>query len=692
MFGSRAVLVTLALLAPACASSSRPPEVPPPTVASPPTGSASGAAKAPSTAGGYRGLGESSVTPEVMAKFAPKGIAPDLSRRIQAMLDIRVPGAGMLSKDGKRLFFSWTVTGVRHVFRLDGPQRFPVQLTGGDDTTSLQGITPDDKWLVVSRDRKGEENPGLYLLSPDGGALAEIQHKPKVQTEFAFVTDDAKYVYYTSNDRKADAYAVYRYAIATKTAELVFSEDGLWSVADHKEGKDGRKLLLVKSKGELAQEVFEYDESKKSLTPLFGQNEDEEYSAVYAKTDGEVLVKGYKRAGGTASEFRKVLRFTKEKGFFAEISLKDATMDVEQLAIDASHKRIYLQYNEGGYARVHVHDAATFAELPAPPVPKEAEYTAFGALSRDARFAMIVVGTSRTPARPFVYDWQTKKGTEWVIPSAPEVDLAKFVAPKLETYPARDGTKIPMFVRRPPACEAKDIPPCPVVVVFHGGPEGQSRPSFNTSAQLYVDAGFVYVEPNVRGSDGYGRSWLHADDGPKRLAVITDIEDAARHVRTAFAKNGKAPKVGIMGGSYGGYSTLVGMSRFAGAFDAGVAIVGMSNLLTFLENTAPYRRKLRISEYGDPVKDKDALVELSPVTHVGKVKSPLLLIQGASDPRVPVGEAVQFYEALEARGQNPGMVIFPDEGHGAKKRDNIVRQIGYSLGFFEARLLGKEGR
>ena len=128
--------------------------------------------------------------------------------------------------------------------------------------------------------------------------------------------------------------------------------------------------------------------------------------------------------------------------------------------------------------------------------------------------------------------------------------------------------------------------------------------------------------------------------------MITDIEDAATWARKAFAVGGAAPRVGIYGGSYGGYSALVGMTMFAGAYDAGVSIVGIANLVTFLENTAPYRRILRITEYGDPVKDREALVKLSPITYVDRVKAPLLVQQGASDPRVPVGEAVQIHDAL----------------------------------------------
>src|SRR5207237_375205 len=129
----------------------------------------------------------------------------------------------------------------------------------------------------------------------------------------------------------------------------------------------------------------------------------------------------------------------------------------------------------------------------------------------------------------YVYDCDGKTLTQWVVPSAPEVDLAAFVPARLMSYPARDGTKIPMFVRFPKGCEpeAKSAAdPCPVIVEFHGGPEGQSQPGFWTYAQMFVDAGFVFAQPNVRGSDGYGKAWLDADNGPKRLDVITDIDDA----------------------------------------------------------------------------------------------------------------------------------------------------------------------
>jgi len=168
--------------------------------------------------------------------------------------------------------------------------------------------------------------------------------------------------------------------------------------------------------------------------------------------------------------------------------------------------------------------------------------------------------------------------------------------------------------------------------------------------------------------------------------VITDIEDAAKWARATFSSNGKDPKVGVFGGSYGGYSVLMAMTMFAGDYDAGVDIVGISDLRTFLRNTAPYRRILRISEYGDPDKDAEALEKLSPMTYIDRVKAPLLIVQGASDPRVPAGESIQLHDALEKKGVTCDLTIFPDEGHGAQKRENRVYTYAQAIAFFQKHL------
>lgn len=649
------------------------------------------AAPAAKKASGYTGHGAESVAPEVLAKFRAAPLPAEVTRRVQAMLDVRAPSAGIVAPDGRKLYFTWAVTGVRQVWRLDGPLSFPVQLTGGEDATTVFDVSRDGKTLVVVRDQKGEENPGIYLQSSAGGPLLVVQHVPKVQSEPQLLSDDGpgktEWLYFRANDERPDAYTIYRTSLADRKAEKVFGGDALWALADRT--KDGR-LLLVKEVGSNQAELFEYDENTKVLTPLFGQGEREDYVAAYGARD-EILVLTPK-----LSEFRRLYRFERTARTFTPVT-PALPWDIERFSVDDAKTRILVSVNEGGSTRTRAFDVRLPArtvdasdnqgigkELRMPTLPA-GDHVAFGATTPDGRRTTVTIDPGTAPPSSFVFDWNSWKLTPWHVPSAPEVDLSTFVKASLEEYPARDGTKIPMFVRRPASCASAPVP-CPVVIDFHGGPESQTRAGFSPRAQLFVDAGFIYAQPNVRGSDGYGKTWIHADDGAKRKDIITDIEDAALYVRKAWAKDGKAPKVGIFGGSYGGYSSFMGMTYFAGAYDAGVEVVGISSLVTFLENTAPYRRALRASEYGDPVKDRAVLTELSPITHVQKTKGPMLLIQGATDPRVPVGEAIQMYEALDKKGLKPKMIVFPDEGHGVQKRENSVLLLGHALAFFEEHL------
>jgi dipeptidyl aminopeptidase/acylaminoacyl peptidase len=667
---SRCAFLTPGLLALIAACGSTPTPTTAPSAAAPPAETAAAPAPAPLAAAPvYSGHGATSISPEIIARHAPAPIDRAASARIQSMMDVRGAGTGKLTARGDRMIFAWKVTGTQQIWRQDGPAAFPVQLTGGEDNTSLVGITPDDRWIVVERDRGGEENPGVYLLPMDGGPLREVQHKPGVQTIHELVSEDGRWLYFRANDVDPASYALYRYEIATGKRETVFAEPGLWSILDQR----GSRLLLRRALGSNQLEIHELDQATGTRTALLGVGEKEQYDARYGALAGTLVVLTNK-----VGDFARLHEW--KAGALTPIS-PDVRHDVEDFTIDQARTRILYELNENGFARLRALDARSKKPL-AMALPT-ADSVSVASVTDDGRFAVVAYESARAPQAAAVWDWKTRKLTRWRAASSPEIDLEGFAAVSLESYPARDGTAIPMFVRRPKACATTT---CPVVVAFHGGPESQSLARFSGNAQLFVDAGFVYVEPNVRGSSGYGKTWLHADNGARRLEVVTDIEDAARHIRTAWAKDGKAPRIGVYGGSYGGYSVLMAMTYFAGAYDAGVSVVGIANLHTFLANTAPYRRILRASEYGDPEADKEALVKLSPTTYADRVKAPILIIQGLNDPRVPAGEALVIHGALEARGIERGLVIFPDEGHGMKKRANQVLAMGHTLAFFQKHL------
>ena len=618
----------------------------------------------------YAGLGATSVDAATIAKFAPQPLPFAVSSRIQRALDLRGAGGGAITSDGKHAFFNWRVTGNSQVWRQDGPMQFPVQVSGGEENTSLAALSPDDSFIVIMRDHSGTENTALYEQAVTGGPLIEIFASDNVQASISFIPDDASAVYYWANDRVPDSYAMYRWDLKTHARTAVFTEPGLWHSID----RMGDHLLLGKELGNAQDEIYEYDLGTHALTQLFGHNEVEEYDVRYGSTSDQFLVRTNK-----LGDFTRVYSSTRNAPNDLTPITPDIPHDVMGFAIDQHRTRIYYIVNDGGYRRASVLDARTHKPIAMPPLPK-GDHTTLVSLTKDGRFAEFAVESSQSPSHVFTYDWKTHKLVSWRMPSVPETDLASFAPATLESYPARDGTAIPMWVRRPTSCINKL---CPVVVQFHGGPESQAWPLFNPGAQLYVDAGFIFVEPNVRGSSGYGKKWLHADDGPLRSKVVTDIEDCAIAIKKKWAVGGVAPKVGVYGRSYGGYSSLMAMTFFAGAFDVGVAEVGISNLLSFLQNTSPYRRILRTSEYGDPIKDHDALLALSPITYVDRTKAPLLLMQGVNDPRVPVGEALQIHAALEKRGVPGGLILFADEGHGNSKRSNQVLSIGHTIEFFE---------
>lgn len=623
---------------------------------------------------GYGGHGLESIDKKTLAEFAPPALDGEKLKQIQSLLDVRSPSSGRLGAKNKSLYTSWDVTGSRQIWKVPGPMKFPVQMTGGEDATRLLEVTPDGKYLVLGRDEKGNEYPGLFLQSTDGGDLKPIFRQKKVQVFLCFVTKDSKHIYFRANDRNPKSYAIYKYNVSSGQKELVFEgPDGYWVVADN---WNEELLLLANWKGNTASEYYLYDLKNKTKLPVFGQNESEEYSATFGAKKDELIVQTNK-----FSEFRKIYKW--KKGEFTPIT-KNEDYDIESFSIDNQRSKLVLRTNKQGYTSVEAKNLKTLNPMKTFSVKdKDLLHIYPGRFSWDGRYMTFAVIKANEPTASFVYDWKTGKAERWTAPSSPEVNLSQAIAPTLEFYPARDGTKIPMFVQKPPQCEDKV---CPVIVQFHGGPEAQARPWFSPIRQLFLQKNYIFVEPNVRGSDGYGKTWLHSDNGPKRLNVITDIEDAGLYIKKKWTKWGKAPKVAVMGGSYGGYSTFIAMTKFAGTYDAGIAIVGMSSLLTFLKNTAPYRRALRVTEYGDPEKDLEALQKLSAITYLDQLKAPMLIIHGATDPRVPAGEAIQVYRAMQAKKLPGELVLFPDEGHGIRKRRNRALYLGYIFNFLDKNL------
>jgi dipeptidyl aminopeptidase/acylaminoacyl peptidase len=272
--------------------------------------------------------------------------------------------------------------------------------------------------------------------------------------------------------------------------------------------------------------------------------------------------------------------------------------------------------------------------------------------------------------------------TRWTESEAGAIERRTLVEPQLIHFASFDGLSVPAFVYRPARAAASEK--TPVLIVIHGGPEGQDRPGWSPTIQYFADQlGATVITPNVRGSTGYGRRYLDLDNGPKREDTLKDIGALIDWVGTRPELDAK--RVAVLGGSYGGYMVLGTMTKYSDRLAGAVESFGISNWVSFLEHTEAYRRDLRRAEYGDErdPKMRAVLEQISPLHNVANITKPMLVAQGVNDPRVPKGESDQIVAALRARGVPVGYLVFADEGHGWRKKPNQDLALGEETMFLQ---------
>jgi dipeptidyl aminopeptidase/acylaminoacyl peptidase len=289
-----------------------------------------------------------------------------------------------------------------------------------------------------------------------------------------------------------------------------------------------------------------------------------------------------------------------------------------------------------------------------------------GSFDRQNRYLIVQVSGPEGPTDLWRYELATGATLRLTYSATGGLDPASFVQPRAVRYQSFDGLEISALLYEPPG--VKPAGGWPAIITAHGGPEGQVRPWFDPLSQLYLSKGVALLMPNVRGSDGFGKAFGHLDDVALRENSVRDYV-AAREWLVAQGIADPA-RIAITGGSYGGYVVLAALTLYPDKWAAGVCSVGIANFVTFLENTAPYRRVIREAEYGSLEHDRALLTAISPIHKAQNITAPLLLIHGANDPRVPIGEAQQMYDSLKALGREVELLTFPDEGHGVDKLEN----------------------
>jgi dipeptidyl aminopeptidase/acylaminoacyl peptidase len=588
-------------------------------------------------------------------------------------LNVRAAYSPGFSADGQRLSFLTDITGVGEVWSVPVDVRaaqpaWPAQLTFRGERVAGARFSPTEDTLLLTADQGGSELTDLYLLSGDGSRLTALTDDPDVIYTSADWSPDGNRVAYSSNDRDRRYFDVYERTLATGETKLLLQQDGTNYFMNY--SPDGQSLLIGRFESNIRNQLLLVDRATgevRDLTPEMGDGPaGHHFPAWSADRNGLYLLSNRGR------QFMALAWI--DLATTTMTYLREDNWDAENLAVTHDGKRLALVTNEDGYSRLELFDVTNgWTERQALPLPgADLPRGVFRELtwSRDGRHLAFTMDRANDATDVWVWDVEEQvlwRATRSALGGIMQSDLA---TPALLRYPTFDDRQIPAFLYTPRDLAPKGLP---VVVYVHGGPEGQSRPIYNAVIQYLTGVGYGVFVPNVRGSVGYGYEYQSLDDVRTRMDSVADLKYGVQYLCESGIADPR--RVAVMGGSYGGFMVLSAVTTYPELWAAGVDIVGIANFVTFLENTGPWRRKLREPEYGSLEHDRDFLEEISPIRHVDRITAPLFVVHGANDPRVPVGEAEQIVAALRQRNVPVEYLRFEDEGHGLVKRAN--RLIAY---------------
>ena len=600
------------------------------------------------------------------------GADEDPAVLFRRFLNVRSASSPSLSPDGKQCVFLTNITGVSQVWRVDRAEGWPHQLTFAEDRVQGVAYSPTGDLLVFGRDEGGNENTQVFTVKPDGTGLRNLTNDPESRHFIGEFSSDGKWLSYASNKRDKATFDVL--VMDLDSGESRMLHEGVGFNVPGPFSPDGKKMLFGTWRSNFDSDISVADLESGEVTKLNPDGQVARFEGAAWAKDGRSLIV----VTDLGSDFLGLTRVSLEEKEFEFV--EEPKWDVSGISMSPDHETLAVVDNEDGYSRLRFLRAETMEPIPAPDLPGGL----IGGLSwaRGAPYLALDLNTPTSTGDIYRVSLDGKEVTRLTRSSLAGIDPATFTAPELVKYPTFDDLQIPAFLYLPPG--AKKDGTLPAVIIAHGGPEGQERPSFSTLRQFFLRQGYAILAPNVRGSTGYGKAYSHLDDVRRRMDSVKDL--AAGFDWLVEEKIAHPKKIAVLGGSYGGFMVLAGLTNYPDKYAAGIDIVGISNFVTFLERTKAYRRKLREAEYGSLEEDREFLESVSPIHQVDKIQAPLLVIQGANDPRVPQHEADQIVEALKGRGLPVDYILFEDEGHGIAKLPNRVVAYTRIVEFLDAHI------
>jgi dipeptidyl aminopeptidase/acylaminoacyl peptidase len=598
--------------------------------------------------------------------------ADPITEAVERMARVGRSGSPSFSPDGSQIAFVSDLSGTPQIWIVSSHGGWPVQVTNGVDPVSFVVWSPAGDTLAFSLAPGGGMNSQIYIVKPDGTGLRRLSNGGRETNNLGRWTYDGKRLLAGSNTRTPDAIDAYLVDPGATAAN--------WSLVAKLEGvggldevtRDGRFGLLTRLRSRGSDDLYVINLADGKEHIVTAHEGPGSFFGAFTP-DGRAIYLGTNKDRDMIALGRVSLAADGTPGPIQLVAGRDDA-ELDAIEINEQGTQAALLWNEAGREELAFLDLKTNRMTAGPAMPGEL----IGGLrySRDGRqLALTISGAAANPDI-WLLDIPTMKLRQITFSPHPGVNFAQLVKPELATFKADDGLPLTGWLYRPRGAPGA----IPFVVSFHGGPEGQERPAFRSDYQALLLAGIGVFAPNVRGSSGFGKRFVNLDNGELRFNAIKDIHACVDYL--VKSGNADAKRIGIMGGSYGGYMTLEGLTTYPDLFAAGVDLFGMVNFFTFFEHTEPWMAAISTIEYGDPKTQPDLLRRLSPLGSIEKIVSPTMVQHGANDTNVPVVEAEQVVANLKKRGVPVEYILFPDEGHGWRKTANRVRSTVEMVRFF----------
>ena len=593
-------------------------------------------------------------------------------------------GGGSFSPEESKLLINSNESGIYNAYEVDIKSGKTTMLTNSTEESYFgQSYFPNDDRFVYSFDEGGNENYKVYMMSQEG-VSKNLTPGDSVRNGFWGWSQDKKSMFINSNKRNPQFMDIYELSISSMDDEIPISEmlyqndDGLDVGAI---SPDKRFFALTQAISSADSKMYLYDSETGEKTDISVHQGDAQYDPQYFSLDNTELY----YTTDLDTEFVYLAKLNIESGEVEKVY--EDKWDVWYSYPSETEKYRVVGINEDAKTNVRIFDLESGSEVVMPEI--EGGSIASVSISGSEKLARLTVSTSASPSNIYVYNFETQELKKLTNTLNPEINGNDLVKAKVVRYKSFDGTEIPAIYYQPKDASANNK--VPGLVWVHGGPGGQSRLNYFALIQYLVNHGYAILAVNNRGSTGYGKTFNHMDDknhGDK------DLKDCVAG-KDFFASTGLVDmeKVGIIGGSYGGYMTMAALAFTPEEFDVGVNIFGVTNWLRTLKSIPPYWesfRKALYDELGDPTtEDSVRLYNISPLFHTQNVTKPLMVLQGANDVRVLQVESDEIVAGVKANGVPVEYVIFDDEGHGFRKKENEIKGYGQIKEFLDQYLKGE---